>query len=278
MIRSLTRLTISSSANKDVATMTREHKLAVVLGFGLLLFVGILVSDHFSASQRRTPADLAANTIREVRPAPPVSIQTIQVNNRVGMNAGGGQTANGQMLASGDTVAPPAGLIPAPAPLAAVVGVPAELYTLKDGETLYKICQTKYGNGNLWKELADFNKSTISNPTKLRKGTTIRLPSANVLRGESTPVAVATVLPAPQMLTLTNPAQQQVQQQVQQPTQQPTTTREYVVQKNDTLSSISTRELGTAKKWECIYEANRDRLKSPTDLKIGKSLRIPLDI
>ena len=258
--------------------MTREHKLAVVLGFGLLLFVGILVSDHFSASQRRTPADLAANTIREVRPAPPVSIQTIQVNNRVGMNAGGGQITNGQILASGDTVAIPAGLIPTPAPQAAVVGVPAELYTLKDGETLYKICQTKYGNGNLWKELADFNKSTISNPTKLRKGTTIRLPSASVLRGEVTPVAVATVLPAPQMLTLTNPAQQQVQQQVQQPTQQPTTTREYVVQKGDTLGSISTRELGTAKKWESIYEANRDRLKSPTDLKIGKSLRIPLDI
>jgi len=255
--------------------MTREHKLAVVLGFGLLLFVGILVSDHFSASQRRTPADLAANTIREVRPAPPVSIQTIQVNNRVGMNAGGGQIANVQMLASGDTVATPAGLVPTPAPQPAVVGVPAELYTLKDGETLYKICQTKYGNGNLWKELADFNKSTISNPTKLRKGTTIRLPSANVLRGEVTPVAVAPTMPVSEMVALTNPAQQQVQQQAQQP---PTTTREYVVQKGDTLGSISTRELGTAKKWESIYEANRDRLKSPTDLKIGKSLRIPLDI
>ena len=250
--------------------MTREHKLAVVLGFGLLLFVGILVSDHFSATQRRSPADLAANTIREVRPAPPVSIQTIQVNNRVGMNAGNGQLPNGQMLASGETVAIPAGLIPTPAPQAAVVGVPAELYTLKDGETLYKICQTKYGNGNLWKELADFNKSTISNPTKLRKGTTIRLPSASVLRGEVTPVAVANVLPAQQMLTMTNPVQEQVQQ--------PITTREYVVQKGDTLGSISTRELGTAKKWESIYEANRDRLKSPTDLKIGKSLRIPLDI
>ena len=249
--------------------MTREHKLAVVLGFGLLLFVGILVSDHFSATQRRNPADLAANTIREVRPAAPISIQTIQVNNRPGMNAGGGQ-----MPASGDTVALPNGLIPASVTQPVAVGVPAELHTLKDGETLYKICQTKYGNGNLWKELADFNKSTISNPTKLRKGTTIRLPSVNVLRGEATPVAVANVLPAPQMLTLTNPAQQQVQQQ----TQQPTTTREYVVQKGDTLGSISTRELGTAKKWESIYEANRDRLKSPTDLKIGKSLRIPLDI
>ncbi|MEY4787518.1 MAG: hypothetical protein RL692_1412, partial [Planctomycetota bacterium] len=183
--------------------MTREHKLAVVLGFGLLLFVGILVSDHFSASQRRTPADLAANTIREVRPAPPVSIQTIQVNTRADMNASGGQIVNGQMLASGDTLAIPAGLVPTPAPQPAVAGVPAELYTLKDGETLYKICQTKYGNGNLWKELADFNKSTISNPTKLRKGTTIRLPAASVLRGEVIAATVAPTVPVPQAVSMT---------------------------------------------------------------------------
>ena len=32
--------------------MTRENKLALVVGFGLLLFVGILVSDHFSAAHR----------------------------------------------------------------------------------------------------------------------------------------------------------------------------------------------------------------------------------
>ena len=244
--------------------MTREHKLAVVLGFGLLLFVGILVSDHFSASQRRTPADLAANTIREVRPAPPVSIQTIQVNNRVGMNAGGGQIPNGQMLASGDTVAIPAGLVPTPAPQPAVAGVPAELYTLKDGETLYKICQAKYGNGNLWKELADFNKSTISNPTKLRKGTTIRLPSASVLRGEVIAATVAPAVPVPQAVSMAEPNATQQSQAT-----------EYIVQKGDTLGSISTREFGTAKKWESIYDANRDRLKSPTDLKIGKPLRIP---
>ena len=35
--------------------MTRENKLALVIGFGLMLFVGILVSDHFSA-QRFDPA------------------------------------------------------------------------------------------------------------------------------------------------------------------------------------------------------------------------------
>ena len=32
--------------------MTREHKLALVVGFGLILFVGILVSDHLAADAR----------------------------------------------------------------------------------------------------------------------------------------------------------------------------------------------------------------------------------
>ncbi|NDC64960.1 MAG: hypothetical protein EBZ59_13495, partial [Planctomycetia bacterium] len=41
--------------------MTRENKLALVIGFGLMLFVGILVSDHFSA-QRFDPASVAQKT------------------------------------------------------------------------------------------------------------------------------------------------------------------------------------------------------------------------
>ena len=52
---------------------------------------------------------------------------------------------------------------------------------------------------------------------------------------------------------------------------------EYVVQKGDTLGAIAARELGSAKKWESIFEANRDRLRKPTDLKIGQALRIPHD-
>ena len=44
--------------------MTRENKLAMVVGFGLLLFVGILVSDHFSTAQRQETANLVGNTDR----------------------------------------------------------------------------------------------------------------------------------------------------------------------------------------------------------------------
>lgn len=38
--------------------MTRENKLALVVGFGLVLFVGILISDHYSEARRAESANL----------------------------------------------------------------------------------------------------------------------------------------------------------------------------------------------------------------------------
>ena len=39
--------------------MTRDTKLALVVGFALILAVGVLISDHFASSSRGGPADLA---------------------------------------------------------------------------------------------------------------------------------------------------------------------------------------------------------------------------
>lgn len=253
--------------------MTREHKLAIVLGFGLLLFVGILISDHFSAGQRRPTADLAANTqIREVRPNAPISIQPLQVT---GTSAPQPVAMQRQFAQGGDTVALPQGIVPVPASSPNPIGVPVELYTLREGETLYKLCQSKYGNGNLWKELAEFNKATIPNPTKMRAGMTVRLPAVHILRGEAAPVP--SLVPSLQQVALPQQATQ-TPEAVATTSQQSGSGREYVIQKGDTLGAIAARELGSAKKWESIYQANRDRMKNPSDLRIGKALRIPSDL
>lgn len=53
------------------------------------------------------------------------------------------------------------------------------------------------------------------------------------------------------------------------------TSKTYVVQPGDTLSKISTRVYNTPIRWKAIYEANRDQLRSPHDLKLGQTLRIP---
>lgn len=45
--------------------MTRENKLALVVGFGLILFIGILISDHFSVARNQSSANLTSREIAD---------------------------------------------------------------------------------------------------------------------------------------------------------------------------------------------------------------------
>lgn len=49
----------------------------------------------------------------------------------------------------------------------------------------------------------------------------------------------------------------------------------YVVKPGDTLSKIALQVYGNAGLWTLIYEANRDKLSSPSLLRVGMELRIP---
>lgn len=48
----------------------------------------------------------------------------------------------------------------------------------------------------------------------------------------------------------------------------------YTVVAGDTLSKIANNFYGNAD-WETIYEANKDRMKSPSDLRVGQTIVIP---
>jgi nucleoid-associated protein YgaU len=247
--------------------MTREHKLSLVLGFGLLLFVGILLSDHFSAAQRREHADLATRGPERTESralTDGITLQPLPAAQRVALTGAGQYSSNG---VQGDGM-PMQVVGMQPPATAAPVSVPAELYTIKSGESLYKICQTKYGDGTLWKSLAEFNSSVIPNPTKLRAGITIRIPAESVLRGE-TPQAASFDVPGMSAGDLAMPGS------VQQPEPAAPETREYTVQKGDTLSTIASRKLGSKSKWKQIADANRDRLRDPHNLVPGTVIRLP---
>ena len=49
----------------------------------------------------------------------------------------------------------------------------------------------------------------------------------------------------------------------------------YLVQSGDTLTSIAKTLYDDAGKWEKIYDANRNILRSPKSLNIGQTLVIP---
>jgi outer membrane protein OmpA-like peptidoglycan-associated protein len=54
-------------------------------------------------------------------------------------------------------------------------------------------------------------------------------------------------------------------------------TREYTVQKGDSLSKIAQKEMGGAYRWKYLYELNKDKIKNPNKLKAGMKIIIPVE-
>jgi nucleoid-associated protein YgaU len=290
--------------------MTRENKLALVVGFGLLLFVGILVSDHFSAAHRQDKVDLASRReTRDRAPGPisiapmPAAVATVTSDIRPEPSA----------EIAGDVVPASNGVTPIPsdsrpsrsvvlvggsAPDAALAtkgqarkqesepGV--KLRPIGDGESLYSICKQEYGDGSLADALARYNKSAVPDPRRIRKGVTIRVPPVETLRGGKSPRASAEVArtDAPAMAASELVAVEardvvgtgrrvDVIETPAAPTKPTDSGRVYVVKKGDTLTSIAQRELGSKGRWKDIVSANGGSLKDPAALAPGMKIRIP---
>ena len=54
-----------------------------------------------------------------------------------------------------------------------------------------------------------------------------------------------------------------------------TAQRTYTVKSGDTLSKIAQEFLGDANAYRTIFEANRDQLTSPDQIRVGQQLKIP---
>lgn len=246
--------------------MTRENKLALVVGFALILFVGILISDHFSTARRQASADLS-----ETRPNDPLvsgrrsdpellELRPPQPRVTPAVNQSPLPTATAEER-------PTVALRPEPRKIEMGGHAPVQVqepvrqeqtrrevafqfYHVQSGETLASICRKHYGDESLVSELAKFND--IANPNIVRVNHRLRIPSAEFLRGESsTPPAAAATRPEPPV---------------------PTT---YTVQAGDSLSTISQQQLGTARRWREIHDMNRDVIRDPDNVIVGTVLKMP---
>ncbi len=54
-------------------------------------------------------------------------------------------------------------------------------------------------------------------------------------------------------------------------------TRDYVIQKNDSLWKIAQKELGNGNRWKYLYELNKNAIKDPNKLKAGVTIIIPVE-
>jgi nucleoid-associated protein YgaU len=125
--------------------MTRENKLSIVIAFGLLIFVGMLVADHFSIASHREVANLGSNIS-----LPPIAGTSVL--------EGGPPPSSTQHQEnkSGDTV-----------------------HTVQQGETLRTICSIYYGDSGLSSAVAQWNR--LDNPNTIENGQQIALPNRTAL-------------------------------------------------------------------------------------------------
>jgi len=122
-----------------------------------------------------------------------------------------------------------------------------ENYTVKKGDTLWKIAKAKYGDGSKYKVIEEANKDKLPDPAKLKIGMVLLIPHIE----SGTHVTPAIETPKPSI-------------------------KYHIVKKNDTLKKLALRYYKNSSKSNLIFEANRDKLATPeTSLKPGWKLVIP---
>ncbi|MHC4948959.1 MAG: LysM peptidoglycan-binding domain-containing protein [Planctomycetota bacterium] len=248
--------------------MTRENKLALVLGFGLILFVGILISDHFSTARRQESADLlrphASDPLVEARRQDPhlLDYERPPSPPPPAVRAGELATEAVQPVTPTPTISMPdlqrptpplhaggAGPVTPGASTRVASGPDDAVHAVGGGETLTSICRRHYGDAALVAALAAYNG--LSDPDELRAGHRLRLPPATAL---GRPATAATTTP---------------------PVSTPAPPRTYTVRSGDTLSEIAQHVMGTSRSWRRLLEYNADVIDDPDRLVVGTTLKVP---
>jgi nucleoid-associated protein YgaU len=251
--------------------MTRENKLAMVIGFGLLLFVGILVSDHLSArtAQLANPDTSLPMLVKAGLPGGSQAAPR-EFGEQINEPAAAEIASDGEhriAIGSIDIVEPRS----ADAGMRAggpINGAPAmRTHTVAKGEYPSDIAKKYYGKRALGEALAKFNDI---DPSKLKIGKVLNVPPIEVLDPTLAPAPTPDFGGEPQRLVITDP-DQNFGREI---TPEVAKYGKVTVSDGDTLYKIATRVYGDGTKWEQIVELNPG--VTAKNLKRGTELRYAL--
>ena len=237
--------------------MTRENKLALVLGFGLLLLAGILVSDYLSAGHRVNEDPLLATSTSEI---PDSRILRAQRGELQG-NQRNQQIQQDRRQTSQSRQPEPLEELTMGAPKRTTPGArtsssgrsvgDADVHYVRKGESLSSISTRFYGNPGFAEQIARLNN--LGDPNRVKVGTRLILPKSfgRLMDGSTARADTASTPP---------------------PTPRSKTVK---VREGETLSDIAKRELGDGNKWRALWKANKNVIPNPDRLSPGIVLQLP---
>ena len=282
--------------------MTREHKLSLIIGFAMVLIVGILMSDHLSGAREaklveiELPEESASPIIRRQTTAPmladaaPTNTRPADRLTHIDDTPSFERfDAPEQTLASADEQSPTFidsvrenvnnamsqlrngnGPRPALQTETITMGQPIGEPEVRDPESKLPVRVHIVRRGETLWSIAERYYGTgfvhedllAYNRSRVRTVKDIS-PGLNLLIPDRSELGLAPRTHASNTQSKIAPPAAKM------------APRSYTVRKGDTLSEISQKLLGTSKRWEEILALNDDKLDEATDIAIGMTLKIP---
>ncbi len=171
-----------------------------------------------------------------------------------------------------------AGIRPAQSPPAAGGGGET-IYTVQEADTLSAIAREVYGDDRLWTKIRDANPGI--DPDRLLVGQRLRLPPKEAVRAGRSNAPAADAGRAADARRRAEPGKPPAGREPGEAAgaapragaQEAGGT--YVVESGDTLIRIAKKVFNDPGRWREIYELNRDRLRSPDEVPVGMTLKLP---
>lgn len=282
--------------------MTRETKIGLFVGMGVIILIGILISDHLSHAQKQQAPDYSKFF--------PDAREKVSSSGKPAVTT----------VASADRPLSVPGEVGKPAPLAPVTGVTTAAKPEADKPSIFvqdnrnlpparatlPVDQSESKAGTTPIRLSPDRPGLISDPAPSAPGKTVHVVKEgdtlsslsrqyygkaaywsliheanksvienpnNLKDGTKLEIPARAATPTTVAGTVT-PKVPTKEIPVSTPIAKPVAS-EYTIQKGDTLGVISEKFLGTKNRWEEIYELNKDRIKNPNAMKEGTVIRLP---
>ena len=272
--------------------MTRETKVGLLMGMGVILLIGIILTDHLAVHTPDPlldvePADetvrvppqiiddragrervrpgvdelpaIEAGPISEELASPPLEVMKVSdtlAESRLAPAAielQAPQTSVDSEKLTAVAVLDERFEKPAPRPSGNAVAI----HHVKSGESLYQIAQLHWGDGKLYPQLIKANDGKIMPGHQIRKGVALVIPDlgSNPSLSPLAPVSESRL-----------PVKANADSKIG---------RVQVVA-GDTLSSLAEQYLGSATLWPELLAANRDIIDDANRLPLGVQLKLPI--